>query len=148
MESQGRRAARVSLRHAFTDIENLLQKAAISCIWLFMANTQRAPLHRPGSNAGRDVKQVVTLRLDLERFRKLELLARAENRTPTNYAETALLRDMDAKEEAARVITMFVPGEAAALVPGELARTEGESDERYAERSALMDSLFAIPDAE
>ena len=112
-----------------------------------MANTEKATTDRPGSNSGREAKQVVTLRLDADRFRKLELLARAENRTPTNYVETALLRDMEAKEEAARVITMFVPRESAALVPGELVRTEGESDERYAERSALMDSLFAMPDA-
>jgi len=55
---------------------------------------------------------------------------------------------MEAKEEAARVITMFVPKEAADLAPGLLMRTEGESDERYAERSALIDKLFAIPDAE
>ena len=50
-------------------------------------------------------------------------------------------------QEAARVITMFVPKEAADLVPGALVRTEGESDQRYAKRSAMMDKLFAIPDA-
>ncbi len=55
---------------------------------------------------------------------------------------------MEAKEGVARVITMFVSKEAAALDPGVLMRTEGESDERYAERSKLMDKLFAIPDAE
>jgi len=27
-------------------------------------------------------------------------------------------------------------------------RTEGESNERYAERSTLMEKLFAVPDAE
>lgn len=43
------------------------------------------------------------------------------------------------------MITMLVPPEAAALPPGKLLRTKGESDERYAERSALMDRLFAIP---
>lgn len=43
---------------------------------------------------------------------------------------------MEAKEEAAD------------LTPGPLAKTEEESDERYAERSALMDKLFGIPDAE
>ena len=50
--------------------------------------------------------------------------------------------------KAARVITMFVPDEAAALSPGALVRTEGESDERYAERSMLIDKLFAIPNVE
>jgi len=55
---------------------------------------------------------------------------------------------VDAKEEAACMITMFVRAEAADLAPGGLERTEGESDERHAERSALMDRLFAIPNAE
>lgn len=98
-----------------------------------------------GRNAAR---QAITLRLDPEQFRRLESLARAENRTPTNYVETAVLRDMAAKEETTRVITMFVAADAAGLVPGPLARTQGESDERYLERSALTDRLFAIPDAE
>jgi hypothetical protein len=88
------------------------------------------------------------LRIDEIRFRKLALLAEAENRTPTNYVETALLRDMAAKEEAARVITMLVPDEAASASPGKLLRSEGESDERYAERSLLFDRLFDIPDSD
>jgi hypothetical protein len=55
---------------------------------------------------------------------------------------------MEAKEEASRVITMFVPKEAVDLVPGTLTRIASESDERYAERSALMDKLFSVPDTE
>jgi hypothetical protein len=97
---------------------------------------------------GREVKQAITLRLDAATYRRLERLAQAENRSPTNYVETAVLRDMATKGEASRVITMFVPEEAANLVPGPVMRTGGESDERYAGRSALMDKLFAIPDAE
>lgn len=112
-----------------------------------MANRQRKPRDRAASSDQRTAKQAITLRLDQAQFRRLERLARAENRTPTNYVETAVLRDMEAKEEAARVITMFVAEEAAGLIPGALLRTEGESDERYAERSAVMDKLFAIPDA-
>jgi hypothetical protein len=84
----------------------------------------------------------------LAKFRRLELLARAENRTTTNYVETTFLRDMEAKAEAAYIITIFVPEEAAELGPGALLRTEGESNERYAERSTLMEKLFAVPDAE
>lgn len=113
-----------------------------------MAISQRQPRDRKDHSPTGSTKQAITLRLDPEKFRRLELLARAENRTPTNFVETAVLRDMEAKEEAARVITMFVPKEAADLVPGALVRTEGESDERYTERSALMDKLFAIRDAE
>ena len=90
----------------------------------------------------------ITLRIDEVRFQKLKRLAEAENRTPTNYVETALLKDMAAKEEAARVITMLVPPEAADATPGPLLRGEGESDDRYAERSLLFDRLFAIPDSD
>ncbi len=113
-----------------------------------MDKVQKRLRNQTGRSDTERGKQAITLRLDPAKFRQLELLARAENRTPTNYVETALLRDMEAKEEAARVITMFVPKEAAELEPGPLTRTEGESNERYAERSVLMDKLFAVPDAE
>src|ERR1700712_2284558 len=93
-------------------------------------------------------KVPITLRIDEARFHKLTLLAEAENRTPTNYVETALLRDMAAQEEAARTITMLVPADAINAVPAALLRTDGESDERYAERSLLFDRLFAIPDVD
>jgi hypothetical protein len=108
-----------------------------------MASVRKA--NRTSSPDRTGTKVPITLRLDAERFKRLEILARAENRTVTNFVETAVLRDLEAKEEATRVITMFVPPEAAGLTPGPLLRTEGESDERYAERSALMDRLFAIP---
>ncbi len=101
------------------------------------------------TSASSSIRKVpITLRIDEARYRKLVLLAEAENRTPTNYVETALLRDMAAKEEASRAITMFVAPEAAALTPGALVRTEGESDDRYAERSQLFDRVFAIPDSD
>jgi hypothetical protein len=106
-----------------------------------MKNAQRTQGRAPQRLA-------LTLRLDPVKFKKLEMLARADNRTPTNYVETVLLRDMEAREEAARAITMFVPQDASDITPGVLLRAEGESDERYAERSVLMDKLFAIPDTE
>nr|WP_294544330.1 hypothetical protein [uncultured Rhodopila sp.] len=112
-----------------------------------MANTGGSS-SKVSAGAGRGRKVPITLRIDEVRFKKLALLAEAENRTPTNYVETALLRDMAAKEEAARVITMFVPPEAAGVTAGPLLRSEGESDERYAERSALFDRLFDIPDSD
>jgi hypothetical protein len=120
-------------------------KGCLKMYFATMAKVRKVPVLRKSSANRTGMKIPVTLRLDAERFKRLQILARAENRTVTNFVETAVLRDMEAKEEAARVITMFVPPEAAALTPGKLLRTEGESDERYAERSALMDRLFAIP---
>lgn len=110
-----------------------------ACMSRSLARTSASP-------SGRKVP--ITLRIDEARYRTLALLAEAENRTPTNYVETALLRDMAAKEEAARAITMFVAPEVADLTPGALVRSEGESDERYAERTQLFDRLFAISDSD
>jgi predicted transcriptional regulator len=90
----------------------------------------------------------VTLHLDPARFRALEELAGAERRTTADLALDAVIRDLEARQEAARGITMLVAADAASLAPGPLLRTEGESDVRFAERTALMDHLFAIPDAD
>jgi len=57
-----------------------------------------------------------------------------------------VLRDLEAKDEANRVITVYAPPETAALVPGELERGEGETDERHAHRKKLVDELLSIPD--
>jgi hypothetical protein len=90
--------------------------------------------------------KAITLRLDPESFGRLATIARAENRTPTNYVETLVLRDLEAKDEANRVITVYAAPETADLVPGELERSEGETDERYAQRKRLVDELMSIPD--
>lgn len=107
-----------------------------------------APTRKPERHSSSSRKVAITLRLDESRFRRLERLAEAENRTPTNFVETALFREMAAKEESGRIITMLVPPEAATLVPGPLLRSEGESDARYKERSELLDRLFALPDSD
>ena len=90
---------------------------------------------------------MITLRLDPSRFRLLERLAEAEKRSPADFVESAILRELDAKDEVSRGITMFVPPDAADLVPGSLVRSEGESDERYRQRARLMDKLFVVPDS-
>lgn len=92
------------------------------------------------------IPKALTLRLDAANFRRLAAIAGAENRTPTNYVETLVLRDLEAKDEANRVITVYAPPETASLVPGALERSEGESDKRYARRKKLVDELMSIPD--
>jgi predicted transcriptional regulator len=54
-----------------------------------------------------DAKVAVTIRLDPVRVRQLQAVAEAENRSLTNYVETALLRDLAQRDEASRVITML-----------------------------------------
>jgi predicted transcriptional regulator len=91
-------------------------------------------------------KVPVTVRLDEGQYRRLAALASAENRSPANFLEAAVLRDLDARDEASRVLTMHVAADAEEVAPGPLVRTEGEPDLRYEQRAALMDRLFAIPD--
>jgi len=93
-------------------------------------------------------KIALTLWLGEADFQTLQRLAKAENRSPANYAETAVLQNIAARAEGAGAITMYVPVDAAALTPGPLVRTDGESDLRYRQRAALMDELFAMPDAD
>jgi hypothetical protein len=92
-------------------------------------------------------KVAITLRLDAERVAQLQAIADAENRSLTNYVETALLRDLSRRDEAERVITMYVaPGISDSIRPEDVVRAAGESDEDYAARQALMMELWSIPD--
>jgi len=106
----------------------------------------RRTVSRPGRPAA---KVAVTLRLDPVRVLQLQAVAAAENRTLTNYVETALIRDLALRDEAARVITMrAAPGISARIAPEDVARGEGESDAAYARRQALLMELWAIPDSD
>jgi hypothetical protein len=108
--------------------------------------TTRPPHGGGGKRKGED-KVAITLRLDAERVRRLQALAEAENRTLTNYVETALLRDLGRRGEADRVITMHLaPGVSTNIRPEDVVRAQGETDEEYAERQALTVELWSIPD--
>jgi hypothetical protein len=105
------------------------------------ATTEPSTTHRPPA------KVAITLRLDAERAQRLQAIAEAENRSLTNYVETALLRELALREEAERVITMFVaPGTSSTIRPEDVIRAEGETDKDYAARQALTVELWSIPD--
>jgi hypothetical protein len=108
----------------------------------------RRPARRSTPAAGKPrAKVAITLRLDADAARRLQAIAEAENRSLTNYVETALLRDLSRREEADRVITMYVaPGVSTSIRPEDVVRAEGESDQAYAERQALTVELWSIPD--
>ena len=92
-------------------------------------------------------KVAITFRLDTDRAARLQVIAEAENRSLTNYIETALLRDLARREEADRVITMYVaPAVSTSIHPEDVVRAEAESDEDYAVRQALAVELWSIPD--
>lgn len=50
--------------------------------------------------------------------------------------------------EIDRVISLYIAPEIAEVPHGRLQRSEGESDERYAQRRALFDELMTLPDDE
>jgi predicted transcriptional regulator len=96
-----------------------------------------------------DAKVAVTIRLDPVRVRQLQAVAEAENRSLTNYVETALLRDLAQRDEASRVITMLAaPGVAEQVAAGAIVRGASETDAAYAKRQDLMTELWSIPDSD
>jgi hypothetical protein len=114
---------------------------------LTRSTRHRGAADRPPATRRQPAKVAVTLRLDADRVRRLEALAEAENRSLTNYVETTLLRDLALREEAERVITMYVaPGTSESVRPEDIVRAEGETDADYAERQALLMELWSIPD--
>jgi len=94
-------------------------------------------------------KVAITLRLDPDRARRLQAIAEAENRTLTNYVETALIRDLARRDEAARVMTMLAaPGISETISPEEVERGADESDAEFARRRDLVVALWQIPDSD
>ncbi|HEY1933068.1 MAG TPA: hypothetical protein VGG99_13725 [Acetobacteraceae bacterium] len=111
------------------------------------ATPKHAAPHRRASGGKPRGKVAITLRLDADRAARLQAIAAAENRSLTNYVETALLRDLARHEEADRVITMYVaPGTRSTVRPEDVVRAEGEPDEIYAQRQALAMQLWSMPD--
>ncbi len=120
-----------------------------------MAQTRIRGSDRPTSRRSSDrqskaaAKVAITLRLDAARVRQLRAVAAAENRSITNYVETALIRDLSLRDEAARVFTMLsVPGTSEWIAPEDIVRGEGESDAAFARRQELVVALWSIPDSD
>jgi len=129
-----------------------LHSLAFRIIYAAMA---QARIKSPGTGSPRRTrsapkpraKVAITLRLDAARAEQLQAIAEAENRTLTNYVETALIRDLSMRDEATRVITMrAAPGTATRISPEDVVRGDEESDIAYAKRQALLVDLWAIPD--
>ena len=106
---------------------------------------RRAPTVAPVTSG----KVAVTVRLDPTRVQQLQAAAEAENRTLTNYVETALIRDLALRDEASRVITMHaVPGTSRQIDSADIVRAEGETDAAYTKRQSLLTELWSIPDTD
>ena len=106
---------------------------------------RRAPVASPAPSG----KVAVTVRLDPLRVQQLQAVAEAENRTLTNYVETALIRDLAVRDEASRVITMrAAAGTSPQIDPAGIVHAEGETDAAYTKRQSLLTELWSIPDSD
>jgi hypothetical protein len=94
-----------------------------------------------------ELTRTVIIRLPVSRYRRLERAARAERRKLGSYLGELVQRDLAIQDEAGDSIRMFVPPDAEPLRqnPGELLRTPGESDERYAQRQRVFAALMKLP---
>jgi hypothetical protein len=117
-----------------------------------MPQSPKPPAHRRvrGQQAAvtkRHVKVTVTLYLDADFARRLQTIADAAHHSLAAHVEDVRLREVAAREEANRLITMYVaPGASDSIRPEDVIRTEGESDEDYATRQKLTAELWSIPD--
>jgi predicted transcriptional regulator len=84
----------------------------------------------------------VTVRLDPELHARLQQIAKAEHRSVAAFLERLVEREVQARNEAERVIRVHVAPELADQGFGDLDRRPGESDKAYARRKKTIDTLF------
>ena len=84
----------------------------------------------------------VTVRLDSKDLDRLRRIAETERRSVAGYLQLLVERDLAAREEAERVIHIYVAPELVGLPQGTIGREDGESDERYERRKAALTALF------
>jgi hypothetical protein len=84
----------------------------------------------------------ITVRLDAATRERIHRIAAFEHRSINGYVQMLIERDLQARDEAERMIRVFVAPELADAPLGTVGREAGESDERYAERSQALRILF------
>jgi predicted transcriptional regulator len=90
------------------------------------------PAARPG----------VTVRLEPEAHARLQQIAKAEHRSVAAVLELLVEREIQARDDAERVIRVHVALELEGKPFGDPDRRLGESDKSYASRKKTIDTLF------
>ena len=90
------------------------------------------PAARPG----------VTVRLEPEAHARLQQIAKAEHRSIAAVLELLVEREIQARDDAERVIRVHVALELEGKPFGDPDRRLGESDKSYASRKKTIDTLF------
>jgi hypothetical protein len=83
-----------------------------------------------------------TMRFQPQVAEFVQVQARAENRSVTNYVETLLLREKARVEETEGRLTVQADPEFLREEGHRLVREDDETDEEYATRSVLFDALM------
>ena len=84
----------------------------------------------------------ITVRLDRRLREQVQRIAAAEHRSVAGYVQMLIERDVNAREEAERIVHVFVAPELRDAPMGMVGREAGETDEEYARRAAALDTLF------
>src|SRR5450631_1185171 len=84
----------------------------------------------------------ITVRLDPKVRDRVQRIAAHEHRSVAAYVQMLIERDLRARDDAERVIHVFVAPELEGEPPGTLVREAGETDERYAERAETLRILL------
>jgi predicted CopG family antitoxin len=89
-----------------------------------------------------DHKSGLTVRLAPEAHRRLVEFAAAEKRSVSAFLERLVEREIAAREEAERVIRVYIAPELVGKPFGDLIREKHETDAAFARRQATMNTLF------
>jgi hypothetical protein len=84
----------------------------------------------------------ITVRLDPETRDRVQRIATHEHRSVAAYVQMLIERDLRARDEAERVIHVFIAPELEGVPFGPVEREEGETDEQYEARAEALRILF------
>ena len=84
----------------------------------------------------------ITVRLNPDVRDRIQRIAAHEHRSIAGYVQMLIERDLRAREEAERVITVFTAPELEGVPFGPVEREEGETDARYEARAEALRILF------
>jgi predicted transcriptional regulator len=84
----------------------------------------------------------LTVRLDPPTQERVRKIAESEHRSVSAYLEQLIERDLAARDEAERVVRVFIDPDLGGADQGDVAREDGEDGGRHARRAATLDRLF------
>ncbi|MBK1662136.1 hypothetical protein CKO45_28525 [Paracraurococcus ruber] len=99
-------------------------------------------MHIAGMSDANTSRQGLTVRLAPDLLDRVRRIAEAEHRSASAYLEQLVERDLAARDEAERVVRVFVDPALAGAAEGMVAREADEDAARHASRAATLDRLF------